>query len=586
MNIAAQEYLYNAQRIGEIRSAYIRMGITGFFILLTTIVLFTGKFASTTGAIGAYSALGMAFIFSYIIAKTCKKGYRFKWVRWISATFDISLITAALLSFMLPNNNVQAAVTSLVAHLYYVFIILSLIRQSRYVVLYSGILACVEYLALIFYAHYIGLFNVFTLMDNQVLAFQTIQFKLHDGIGMAIILAIVGVILFIFQKFYEEMYIKEKVSRNKLLQIQDSFKEQITETGQYIDQSAKLLNKAIHDALDSISTLNITTSDVNLSSHKQLKDVQTTSEDLHQLIDSINNNTNLVNEQTQLVQQSSSSITAMVNSIDQVSLKSKSAMEISKTLGEMAVKGGKNIERTIDSIKSLEQVSDQIGEFVNVISGISEQTDLLAMNAAIEAAHAGEAGKGFSIVADEIRKLAETSHNSSQEIAEIIKDILEIINQTVALSKEAGEGLSIILKDIHSTNSTINDTSQAMEELTETSSHILKSMDTLMTISEQVREAYFKQMEHSQNINETFQTQEKSASSIVENTKTHSEISKSLTKTMQKVKLFMENNKEIIDNFTLLVDQFDIQQTDERKRINEMEGEPRKAVSVQLKPVT
>src|SRR5205085_12259117 len=90
------------------------------------------------------------------------------------------------------------------------------------------------------------------------------------------------------------------------------------------------------------------------------------------------------------------------------------------------------VKLTADKMRILAERSSEISEILNLISGIASQTNLLSVNAAIQAAHAGSAGLGFSVVADEIRKLAERSVQSTKDINKLIK----------AISKETGEALS------------------------------------------------------------------------------------------------------------------------------------------------
>jgi len=105
------------------------------------------------------------------------------------------------------------------------------------------------------------------------------------------------------------------------------------------------------------------------------------------------------------------------------------------------VKIKKAIQEVASGITNLESISNEIDEILNIINNIAEQTNLLALNAAIEAARAGEAGRGFSVVADEIRELAEESVNSAGEIRKLVEDVKA---ETNTASKRMDEGINEI----------------------------------------------------------------------------------------------------------------------------------------------
>jgi len=148
------------------------------------------------------------------------------------------------------------------------------------------------------------------------------------------------------------------------------------------------------------------------------------------------------------------------------------------------------VSQTADLIKALGEKSTQIGQFVDVINNIAEQTNLLALNAAIEAARAGEHGRGFAVVADEVRSLAVNTTKSTNDIEMMVREIqvetqtaissmeesLQRVESGVSLSTDAGNSLSHILKSISTLQGMVHNTAGATEELSNVSAGILNDI--------------------------------------------------------------------------------------------------------------
>lgn len=200
--------------------------------------------------------------------------------------------------------------------------------------------------------------------------------------------------------------------------------------------------------------------------------------------------------------------------VQQIAANSQAAYSSSKNASELASKGAVEVERAVNKmntisdtvsdsahvVKTLNERSEQIGEIVNVITSIADQTNLLALNAAIEAARAGEHGRGFAVVADEVRKLAEGSAKAAQQIGELIKEIQEetsrAVNSMVVGSKEVEEGviiaseaqsaLSEIVDTVNKTVRMVQEISTAAQQQSKGITQVVQSIDKINNIAHQV----------------------------------------------------------------------------------------------------
>jgi len=184
------------------------------------------------------------------------------------------------------------------------------------------------------------------------------------------------------------------------------------------------------------------------------------------------------------ISEASASIEQMIGNIGSVSASIGHMAERFEELTKTAVAGKEKQEAVVSKVGIIASQSELLLEANQVIAGIASQTNLLAMNAAIEAAHAGDAGKGFSVVADEIRRLSETSAEQSKSIGAELSSIKETIAEVVVASAESEESFNRVSLSIDATDELVRQVDNAMAEQREGSRQILEALRDMNTAAE------------------------------------------------------------------------------------------------------
>jgi methyl-accepting chemotaxis protein len=145
-----------------------------------------------------------------------------------------------------------------------------------------------------------------------------------------------------------------------------------------------------------------------------------------------------------------------------------------------------SVSRSAELITSLGERSKQIGEIINVIKDIADQTNLLALNAAIEAARAGEQGRGFAVVADEVRKLAERTTKATSEIGGMIGTIQSEVDIAVNSMDEANKRVELGVQDVTKAGESLNKIVASVDSLQSMVQQIATATEEMSTVSETI----------------------------------------------------------------------------------------------------
>jgi methyl-accepting chemotaxis protein len=242
--------------------------------------------------------------------------------------------------------------------------------------------------------------------------------------------------------------------------------------------------------VESASALNQIASNVDGMRQRiqsQAAGVTETTATMHEISTNIAKLNRSIERQADFLGNSSSAIEQMVSNVASVAANVDRISERFEQLTEQADTGKRTLASVNELIGDIENKSMTLSEANAVISGIAAQTNLLAMNAAIEAAHAGAAGKGFSVVADEIRKLAENSEAQSKQVAGNIQEIMRTIKSTVAASAEAGKAFDATREMIQEVDQLESSVKMSMVEQNEGSRQILEALSELKSITGEVR---------------------------------------------------------------------------------------------------
>jgi len=290
----------------------------------------------------------------------------------------------------------------------------------------------------------------------------------------------------------------------------------------------------------------------------QAASVTETAATVEEIIRTIKQLNGSIENQAASVAESSSAIEQMVGNIASITQTLGKTDDVIKTLASATADGKETVSGANSVTQRIAEESGGLLEASNVIQHIASQTNLLAMNAAIEAAHAGEAGKGFAVVADEIRKLAEESSTQGKTITSTLKVLSGEIEALSASAKTAEEKFNAIFALSEQVKTMSQNLMDAMREQENGSKEVLTAIRDINMVTNQVNDGSSEMLRGGENVAQEMQKLDELTRVITDSMNEMASGAVQISNAVQEVNAISQKNKESIENLSKEVGKFKV----------------------------
>lgn len=284
----------------------------------------------------------------------------------------------------------------------------------------------------------------------------------------------------------------------------------------------------------------------------QRKEITAAGDAVSKTIGNLHNFGTIIKEQEEDIDESGKMIGELLNCVGSIERIRVSSLANMKSLSEASQKGSTHMKQVSDTIAKISEDTEQLIETNKMISTISYQTNLLAMNATIEAAHAGKVGEGFAVVAEEVRSLSEKTRSQSVEVANVIKEIVSAVGKVVSLSAVTSQVFEDIVQQVTLVNRDFNEMSEYIEKENDMNSSVGNKLKELYEGASSVSEGFSSMESDTEEIASAMQSVTQGTESLVsgvrEITESSNIIDSSFSEFSELANLSEEQLKQLADS--------------------------------------